>query len=119
MNQFLQGAAAEHIAAAFFLRRGYDVLWPAADGCRYDFTAEQGGEWTKVQVKKVTRTPTGQLRVKCTPNGGRRVIYRAGDFDVLVAVDGFRIWIIPYRDVATRGMLTLDTPATAQWLQKG
>lgn len=116
-----QGAAAEYIVAAFFLRRCYSVLWPAAEGLKYDLAVEQPGIMLKIQVKKVTRSSTGRLRVMCSGNGSRkgRRMYKQGDFDMLAAVDGFRIWLIPYRDIATTGMLTLDTPATEKWLQKG
>lgn len=114
-----EGSAAEHVVAAFFLRKGYDVLWPAAEGGKYDLMVHKTGYFLKVQVKKATRS-RGRLRVKCTPNGGRnRLIYRAGDFDILAAVDRQRIWLIPYRSIARRGTLPLDTEATNEWLQKG
>lgn len=114
----LEGAAAEFVAAAFFLRRGYDVLWPSSGAARYDFALEMNGEVTKVQVKKVSVSSTAKKRVKCTPDGGRkRRVYASGDFDVLVAVDGNDLWIIPYKDIADRGMLPLATDD--KWAQKG
>ncbi|WP_325341632.1 group I intron-associated PD-(D/E)XK endonuclease [Xylophilus sp.] len=96
------GAASEHIAAAWFLRRGQQVFWPACQQGAVDFVADfQAEGLKKVQVKTATWNRSSppwaylQCRTQLTNKGQALLPADLYDLLVIVAPDGRRLWSIP------------------------
>lgn len=104
MNSNESGAAAEYLAAARFLSMGYKVWWPGDQSSSADLLIEKDHDFLRVQAKRATWVrKTGSaheyLRVKTVSNHkGYTKAYKYGDYDLLAAVDGQRLWIIPYEE---------------------
>ena len=115
-----RGAAAEHSVAALFLANGYEVWWPSRGQSRADFVLEKKGRFWKVQVKTATWERRGDneyLRVRLEkPSRGSRA-YLPGDFDLLVATDGNRVWSVGFDALPSTSSLCLDKrgPTVRGW----
>jgi hypothetical protein len=101
MNANESGAAAEYLAAARFISMGYKVWWPGDQSSRADLLIEKGNDFLKVQCKRAGWVKGKYLRVKTSSNTRKGGIkpYRYGDYDLLAAIDGDRMWLIPYEEV--------------------
>lgn len=91
-----RGAASELFAASQFAGRGYQVYFPAMTQSKSDFIAEVDGVLKKVQVKTGCRfNPKYPHLLQIRLGGCGRTRYSKGDFDLLVIVEGTRMWVIP------------------------
>jgi hypothetical protein len=92
---------AANLAAAWFLVRGHDVLWPL-EPCRYDFVVRSGDTFHRIQVK-TTITRTGNSSVATLVNSRRRghVSYGPDEIDFFFILDAdLDAYLIPLADVA-------------------
>ena len=105
------GASAEYLTAAWFLDRGYQVWWPSVQQDTTDFIVTKDGQHQRVQVKKATwvrgRRPSSPNEYLQVHTIGDRA-YAKEDFDILIAVDAPRLWMIPFADIKGRQTLKLD-----------
>ncbi len=93
---------------------GYAVHFPMDPASRYDLLITRGTDVLKVQVKKAQWRKNAEggnerLTVRTMPSGGRQrraKAYKFGDYDLLAAIDGYRMWLVPYDEL----------PVGLQWL---
>ena len=84
MNNLQVGQWGEHVAAAWFIKKGYDVYWPKSSANKsVDFIVEKDGETHRVQVKASTYMESG--RTNRTPRPSVHVRNKGG-FDYLFAI---------------------------------
>jgi hypothetical protein len=113
--QHKEGSLAELKAAAYMVEKGYDVFFPITMNPKSDFIMSKGKEVIKVQVKKASWSITGrfkylQVRIIGKQKGDYQRVYRLEDFDLLLVLDGNRIWEIPAAEVL--GMTSLCLGST-------
>lgn len=99
-QQHISGFSAELYVAYKAAEAGFEVFMPLATQSKVDMILVTGKEVLKVQVKKATKSsangfPFIQIRL----GGCGRMLYKKGDFDVLVMVYEGRIWVLPYEFV--------------------
>lgn len=110
MNErHLSGQWAEFMAAAYYAKKGYAIVWPSAAQSRYDFIADRDGILTRVQVKKAYWNKSGNweylqarlgsdTRAGQFPNKADR--YTSDCCEVIALVDDdCNIWLAPIEDV--------------------
>ena len=95
-----RGAVATSIVCTAALRRGRDVLFPAADlAPPYDIVVRGiDGVFYPVQVKRAhvrVRGKSRSLRVNCTDSNGQPYTKGEVAFIAVVDVDTLRVWLIP------------------------
>jgi hypothetical protein len=93
------------------LEEGWEVFWPASGASRADFLIRKEGTTLAVQVKKAawaTTNDTEYLGINLIPRHYGKNTYTSKDFDLLVAVDWPRYWIIPISEVEGRTSIKLD-----------
>jgi hypothetical protein len=93
--------AGANLAAAWFLLRDHEVLWPL-EPCRYDFVVKSGGSFSRIQVKTTTYR-LGSTNVASLSNSRRkgRVVYEEDEVDIFFVIDGdLNAYLIPFADVA-------------------
>ncbi len=102
-----RGASTEYKAAAYFAERGWEVFWPPSGSSPCDFIISRQSETQKVQVKTATiwtRSGSTYTRVRL----GGKVLYKPGDFDLLVAwAPTDRLWVIPFEALPDKTMIYL------------
>jgi len=114
------GSAAEYRAAAWFLENGYMVWWPSVHQDAADFMVSKSGKYRRIQVKKAawSRRHRGSRRyyLQVVINRGTegRRVYSAKDIDYVMAVDGERLWLIPFKSIRAARSLMLDKKGPAQ-----
>ncbi len=107
--------ASEYKVAEHYTREGYAVYWTMMSQSRDDIVIRKGNEFTRVQVKTGTWVQSGKYKyLQCRlrsdrRNGGTYAPYTLEDCDVVVIVEGDRLWEIPVACVAERTNITLDT----------
>lgn len=104
-----QGPMAVHLAAAWFLSRGFGVH-PAAEGAKYDLLIDANGRIERVQVKSTLRD-SGLIQTQCNDSASgtnRKRPYRLGevDFFFLASPRGFHlvpaVYVVGRHEVAVR-----------------
>lgn len=93
--------AGSTLAAAWFMLRGYEVLWPL-EPCRYDLAVRAGSGYERVQVKTVTHRSddTYVARLASSRAGGQQV-YTPDEIDCYFVIDAdLNAYLIPFADVA-------------------
>jgi hypothetical protein len=106
---------------------GYAVHFPIDPSSRYDLLLTKPNDpiAIKVQVKRATwarKTDTANefLAVKLASTSskrGQKKVYVDGDFDFLCAIDGFRMWLVPYADIRGFKNLSLDKRGPARVIE--
>ena len=108
-----RGKAAELRSMAWLIEAGFEVMIPASDDSRVDVVYRKvddrgmHGPWLSAQIKRVYRKnghPTVNLVRGST---GQR--YSAIDADYLFAVDGNKMWAIPFHMVAQYSRIRLSS----------
>jgi hypothetical protein len=92
--------AGSTLAAAWFMLRGQQVLWPL-EPCRYDLAVRSHGQFQRVQVKTATRRNEGTF-VASLSNSRRvgQVVYDVDEIDSFFVIDGdLNAYLIPIADV--------------------
>jgi len=85
MNNNQVGQWGEHVAAAWFIKNGYDVYFPnSISNANIDFIVEKNGEIHRIQVKASSHSTSIDSKHK-TPMPKVNVSNRGG-FDYLFAV---------------------------------
>jgi hypothetical protein len=116
---------AANLAAAWFLLRGHEVLWPL-EPCRYDFVVRAGDRFHRIQVKTTIRRTAGTSVVSLS-NSRRHshVIYSADEIDLFfVLTDSLDAYLIPLPDVSGYSTIYLSkyekyrVAVRGQWLEK-
>lgn len=104
LTQHSNGAAAELFVAAYFAGIGMGVSIPFTTQSRYDLVLDDGEFLAKVQVKKATRTKTGNHSYLQARISGKNKLtntpYKEGDFDYFAFTDMKDIWFVPYEELA-------------------
>jgi hypothetical protein len=93
--------AGSTLAAAWFMLRGYEVLWPL-EPCRYDLAVRAGNGYERVQVKTVTyrSDDTYVARLANSRSSGQQV-YTPDEIDCFFVIDAdLNAYLIPFADVA-------------------
>lgn len=98
------GAANEHVAASYFLRRGFEVFWPAIQQGSADFVIRKGRDFGAVQVKTATWNKSSppyaylqsRIRPGTTAGAGRKPTDVADLYAIVHAPD---IWVIPSAEI--------------------
>lgn len=98
-----RGAAAEHIAIAWYLMHGFQVSVPSSPA-RYDLLAEDNGTFTRVQVK----SSDSEVVSLCSQNErkGRRG-YAKSELDEFFVLNPSGMYRIPLRFVSGSQTITL------------
>ena len=115
MNQRLntatqRGKAAELRAMAWLIEAGYECMLPASDDTRVDVVYRKvtgnglHGPWRSAQIKRVYRRGVHPTVNLVRSNGDR---YQPIDADYLFAVDGNKMWAIPFHQVCHLSRLRL------------
>lgn len=105
MAEHYVGAAGEYLVAAFFMRQGAPVYWPAVPGW-VDLAVQTPNGFHRVQVKSTSTTnKNGSIRVRDL--GGRDNLTAADRYDLLAITYEGMIWIIPASGLGERDTLTL------------
>lgn len=93
------GASNEHLAAAYFLRRGVQVYWPATQQDCTDFLISHGKDFKRVQVKTASWStdPNGRGYLQCRTRLTNKYqgVAPSDLYDIFFIVSGVRGWIIP------------------------
>ncbi|HZC73042.1 MAG TPA: group I intron-associated PD-(D/E)XK endonuclease [Jatrophihabitans sp.] len=102
--------AGSAFAAAWFLVRGYHVMWPL-EPCRYDVGVLSEGQFQRVQVKTATYRNAGGAYVVSLSNSrrpGHRDVYDVGEIDSFFVIDAeLTAYWIPFADVSGYGQISL------------
>lgn len=80
------------------MQQGFDAAWPSGDSATWDLVSDWRGSVNRLQVKscRVKDKKTGGVYyVKAAHLGHARTLYEAGDFDFLIAVLPWAIYVIP------------------------
>ncbi len=107
------GTANEHLAAAHYLARGWQVYWPAAVSDNADLIVSRHGELLRVQVKTVTAVAdkrTGAVSLQCIVRRDLREPAARDRYDVLFAISEDRAWEIPSADIGNLCTLRFGQP---------
>lgn len=105
-----RGKAAELRAMAWLIEGGFEVMIPAGDDSRVDVVyrrvSDDGmhGPWRSAQIKRVY-LKQGHPTVNLVRASGER--YDAIDADYLFAVDGNKMWAIPFHKICQLSRLRL------------
>lgn len=114
MNRFQSGAAAEMFVASQIARYGNNILWPSMTQSRYDFVYEdEDGKFTKVQVKKVTWSTSGNFKYLQARIIGKNKLtntpYKSKDVDAFAFTDMERVWFAWFDEVGPFSSVCLDS----------
>lgn len=93
--------AGSTLAAAWFMLRGYHVLWPL-EPCRYDLAVRSNDQFQRVQVKTATFRNAGTF-VASLSNSRRagHVVYDVDEIDSFFVIDAeLNAYLVPFTDVA-------------------
>jgi hypothetical protein len=117
--------AGSTLAAAWFMLRGYEVLWPL-EPCRYDLAVRSGSDLQRVQVKTATFRNDGTFVARLSysrPTG--HLVYDVDEIDCYFVIDAeLNAYLIPYADVAGYQALYLRNyraylvAENGRWLQQ-
>lgn len=105
-----RGKAAELRAMAWLIEAGYECMLPASDDTRVDVVYRKvtrhglHGPWRSAQIKRVYQK-NGHPTVNLVRSNGVR--YEPIDSDYLFAVDGRKMWAIPFHMVCHLSRLRL------------
>ncbi len=108
------------LAAAWFLLRGYEVLWPL-EPCRYDLAVRANGAFYRVQVKTTT-CGSGASSLASISSRGRkgRVVYEWGEVDLFFVIDAdLNAFLIPLAAVGGYQLIHLQRYRTYQVAECG
>ncbi len=103
------------IALAALVENGNTVLIPFGV-CRYDLVVEEGGAFTRVQVK-TGRVDNGVIVFNgytTVAGGTRRSPYQPGEIDAYAVVVGRETYLVPSGDVGVEGRLRLEPTRNGQ-----
>lgn len=93
------GAVSEHEAAAYYLKNGMQVYWPAVQQGHTDFVIELPASFKKVQVKTATWSGSGPhkyLQCRTRLAGASKGVHPKTLYDILFVVAPCgRKWEIP------------------------
>ena len=107
-----RGKAAEMRAMAWLIEAGFEVMMPASDDSRVDVVYRKihegglHGPWMSAQIKRVYRK-SGHPTVNLV-HGATSRRYTPVDADYLFAVDGNKMWAIPFYTVCEFSRLRLS-----------
>jgi PD-(D/E)XK endonuclease len=90
------------LAAAWFMLRGYHVLWPL-EPCRYDLAVQADGAIQRIQVKTATYCDQGTFMAQLANSrrAGHRELYDVDEIDSFFVIDAqLNAYLIPFADVA-------------------
>jgi hypothetical protein len=97
------------LAAAWFMLRGYPVLWPL-EPCRYDLVIHLGDATHRVQVKTATFRQEGSFvaQLSNSRRPGHRDRYDVGEIDSFFVIDAdLNAYWIPFAAVSGYGQISL------------
>lgn len=97
------------LAAAWFMLRGYQVVWPL-EPCRYDLAVGADGAFQRIQVKTATYRNAGSFvaQLSNSRRPGRRDLYDVDEIDSFFVIDAeLNAYWIPFADVAGYGQISL------------
>lgn len=107
-----QGVRSELKAMDYYNNLGYQIYTPLSAQSRADFVYDSGNSVVKVQVKTATWSVSGNisyLQCRLKSRNDYSKMYKDGDFDEIVFVDGDRLWIAPWEDVKDKTSVCLDS----------
>ena len=92
--------AGSALAAAWFMLRGYEVLWPL-EPCRYDLAVRSGRGYQRVQVKTVTcRNDGTYVASLANSRAGGQLVYGPDEIECFFVIDAdLNAYLIPVADV--------------------
>jgi len=92
------GEEAEALVHYRLVQEGFDAAWPSGDSATWDLVSDWRGNVNRLQVKscraKDTKTK-GVYYIKIAHHAHARTLYEPGDFDFLIAVLPWAIYVIP------------------------
>lgn len=97
-QEHYKGAANEHAAASWFLKRGFIVCWPFPQQSCIDFVVLKDKKFSTVQVKIATWSKTGNnkyLQCRTRLTNKYQNIKPSDLYDLMFIVCGNDCWIIP------------------------
>jgi hypothetical protein len=115
MPEHYVGSMSEHLAAAWYLGRGYQVYWPAMQHSFVDFVVEKKRRLQKVQVKTATWSKSGRhayLQCRTRLTNKSQILTPVEIYDVLVIISEKWVWEIP-AELIVSSNLSLGTTRTA------
>jgi hypothetical protein len=113
MNSKAQGNIGVAMAIAYYSQKGFPVLLPLGDNCRYDLVVDIDGHFAKVQCKTSTFQEGGSYRVELRTCGGnksgssiKKLSSEEVDLVFVYSFDG-RCYEFPARVLSGQSRLTL------------
>jgi hypothetical protein len=97
------------LAAAWFMLRGYPVLWPL-EPCRYDLAVQISDTIQRVQVKTATYFNEGSFMAQLSNSRrpGHRDLYDVDEIDSFFVIDAeLNAYWIPFAEVSGYGQISL------------
>lgn len=108
----VNGIRSELKVQQYYNELGYDIFLPLCGASRADLIYDDGENIVKVQVKTATWSKAGDVNYLQCRLKNRNLysnMYRDGDFDKIVFVDGDRLWIAPWEEVKGKTSICLDS----------
>ena len=98
-----KGEISEHICKAELVKRGVTVLEPSVENVRYDFVAEEDGEFYRLQCKTASkRDDKIRFEVRSSQHnntGGKRKDYKGEiDFFIIYSPDEDSVYLVPIEE---------------------
>ncbi len=115
------GSANEHLAAYWYLRQGYMILWPDPAQSHIDFVTFKEGAYQRIQVKTASMVRTGDWHfLQCRTRLTNRYKDTAPTdlYDILFVVYGEDGWVIPAAAVDSSNLSLgsdCDKTAVSRW----
>jgi hypothetical protein len=97
------------LSAAWFMLRGYEVVWPL-EPCRYDLAVRTSDGFQRIQVKTATYRDGGSFAAHLSNSRrpGYRELYDIDEIDSFFVIDAeLNAYWIPFADVAGYGQISL------------
>ena len=104
------GANSELLAAAYFVRQGWQVYWPTVQQSCIDFVIEKSREFKRVQVKTASWNKGQQYKyLQCRTVSTNKYPHAPSDslYDLFVIVHEESIWVIPAVDIKSTNLSLL------------
>jgi len=110
---FQNGVAAELWVASKLAELGYSVLWPFVTQSRYDLVIEKDGVFSKIQVKKATKSKTGKYEYLQSRLSGKNKLtntpYTSKDVDYFAFTDMEKLWLAPFNEIGHQTSVCLGS----------
>jgi len=116
----LKGLIGEYEFITLFLKRRYSVLKPINPNSSYDLVIEKNNRFQKIQIKYLTPTKNGVLRVELERPKGKIDLYKNRGVDAMGVYDStnHNFYLIPIRNLRHKSEIWIRVNSSSKHQKK-